>query len=1012
MKHYFISSLCMLLITLMHGVSFSQQGNTWTFGVNARVNFDGTNPPTVGTSSLSSYEGCASMSDNAGNLIFYTDGITVWDNTNTVVPGVLNGHWSSAQSGIIVPEPGLTPGSTTGRYYIFSVPQLASGQVQHTIYNSGTNLLSNLNTPMPDNGTALNTTESITVARHCNGIDYWVITHEAANSNRFKAYLVTNASLAMPVSSLVGPIVPSGSGEINSACNMKVSPNNNRLAFIVRQTSVNLFDFNPSTGVISNPVNVVTGVGRSYYGVEFSPNSNVLYYTDVLAGLFAYNILAPATRTLANAFATTNNLYAGLQLAPNGLIYMAKDGDSNMGNLNQTTLGRIDTPDSYLGSTYTVNGLTLAAGTGVKCGLPNVIPSFINPQLDITASDSVICSGTSTTLTATGNANGAYTWSPATGLNTTTGSVVIASPTSDQTYIVSSTVNGCTTTQQITINVENCCFAAVDPVFTPITSDPYFTTHTVLSGKYYVAPGVVITVDATTLDMTNVDMVFDECAGINFVNGAQAIAYNSVFRTCDELTSWLGFSFSGSNGNISESTFKNAQKAIKLEKTSNVRITNNNFLNNQISVYLNINALSEAISGNEFTINNVGVNYETCENTFGNSDAFGIWARRGTFRDVISQNNFVNADFSNTKRVYGVYLTETSSSANITANSFTNQYTSVYVSQGSRITVQNNTVELTNLYSYPGLPGQDIQIYFLNASNNCTISGNTLKGRPLYSNFGIYSDGNSVISITGNNLRHFRTCIQTVNSTSIDVINNTMENAGIGIYSLDNRTSYFGCNIINCLEDNSTGISFVQTFNTQSGCRIVGNCIYNTYTALSLNKGTATGTGTMPLILNNFLYSYRNFGVLNTNFNGPIGTGLTGTTAGKNTFASNNVAGGVTDISSNTPLASVGNFGVTNVNANVTLTGNNTFYSTTACGSQLGNATTQFSSNDLCQNITGDQGMMQAVIEHGVLKAGFETELDQLGHEEKLNTLIHVASELSASTNSTDMNRLHVYVNR
>ena len=69
-----------------------------------------------------------------------------------------------------------------------------------------------------------------------------------------------------------------------------------------------------------------------------------------------------------------------------------------------------------------------------------------------------ICSGASTTLTASGG-NGTYTWSPATGLSATTGATVIASPTVSTTYTVTSTAGNpaCPTasTEQVVVTVNS-----------------------------------------------------------------------------------------------------------------------------------------------------------------------------------------------------------------------------------------------------------------------------------------------------------------------------------------------------------------------------------------------------------------------------------------------------------------------------------------------------------------------------------------------------------------------------
>src|SRR5215212_6437641 len=65
--------------------SFSQQGNVWYFGDNAGLNFN-TNPPSSLTDGrLTTYEGCSGISDNNGRILFYTDGITVWNKQHQVM---------------------------------------------------------------------------------------------------------------------------------------------------------------------------------------------------------------------------------------------------------------------------------------------------------------------------------------------------------------------------------------------------------------------------------------------------------------------------------------------------------------------------------------------------------------------------------------------------------------------------------------------------------------------------------------------------------------------------------------------------------------------------------------------------------------------------------------------------------------------------------------------------------------------------------------------------------------
>lgn len=95
-----------------------------------------------------------------------------------------------------------------------------------------------------------------------------------------------------------------------------------------------------------------------------------------------------------------------------------------------------------------------AIGTNTTCS-NNLFTINIPPAISISTNPVVptICNGSSITLTASGATT--YTWSPATALNTTTGSSVIASPTSTSVYTVTGeNVSGCASSasKSITVN--------------------------------------------------------------------------------------------------------------------------------------------------------------------------------------------------------------------------------------------------------------------------------------------------------------------------------------------------------------------------------------------------------------------------------------------------------------------------------------------------------------------------------------------------------------------------------
>ena len=100
--------------------------------------------------------------------------------------------------------------------------------------------------------------------------------------------------------------------------------------------------------------------------------------------------------------------------------------------------------------TYTV---VATAGNGCSASEQITITRNIEaPDIVASATASAICQGESTTISATGGQS--YTWSPETGLPTTVGASITASPTSTITYTVTGVgANGCNGTADVTITV-------------------------------------------------------------------------------------------------------------------------------------------------------------------------------------------------------------------------------------------------------------------------------------------------------------------------------------------------------------------------------------------------------------------------------------------------------------------------------------------------------------------------------------------------------------------------------
>lgn len=101
--------ICTLLALLPAVPAWAQlEGQNWYFGNQAGVTFSSGSPVAVTNGMLVSYEGCATLSDKAGQLLAYTNGENVWDRNHQIMPNGssgLGGFNSASQAALLLPAP-------------------------------------------------------------------------------------------------------------------------------------------------------------------------------------------------------------------------------------------------------------------------------------------------------------------------------------------------------------------------------------------------------------------------------------------------------------------------------------------------------------------------------------------------------------------------------------------------------------------------------------------------------------------------------------------------------------------------------------------------------------------------------------------------------------------------------------------------------------------------------------------------------------------------------------------
>ncbi|HQQ93085.1 MAG TPA: T9SS type A sorting domain-containing protein [Bacteroidia bacterium] len=429
----------LLFTLLLPGIINAQLGQKeaaqWRFGKKCALNFLGGSPLALNTGSttISTHGSSGVISDSLGNLLFYLDdAYRIFDKNNTVMANGLDlaGPTSSfiagAQSGLVLRKAGNIYYVFTNNYSSYtSSPPLS--EINYHIVDMGlasgagsvtakTLSLSPINTRMAS---------KLAGTLHCNKRDHWVLAHTGAlpgapGTNQYYAYLAGSSSVNInPVITAIGSNQPNNYGNYVGYYRgiHKFSPNGRKVAATMIYRTVELFDFNPGTGQLSNLIRLdsIAAPSPSYEpydantrGLEFSPDGTKLYvtYANFHPVLCQFDLCAgsasaiAASKTVICADTLFNYVVGciGMQLAPDGKIYVTATSTLSS---HSNSLSVINNPNAqgilcnYTPFSVALNTLsTYPYAYGESgAGLPNFESNFFEqkPQLPLVNSGTIVC---------------------------------------------------------------------------------------------------------------------------------------------------------------------------------------------------------------------------------------------------------------------------------------------------------------------------------------------------------------------------------------------------------------------------------------------------------------------------------------------------------------------------------------------------------------------------------------------------------------------------------------------
>lgn len=423
MRKYILVFICLCQLVIQ---SQNESAN-WLFGKYTGLSFLTPSPQVLSlgamNTSLNSI-GPACISDATGNLLFYCRHDTIWNAQHQVMANGtgLTGNAAGSEGKLILKKP-----LSNNEYYFFYISNIPTTGLFYSVIDmslaAGMGSVTIKNVPL-FTGSIL---RSFSGAKHCNGQDYWLVMHELNNATFRSYHLSPVGANTLAVLSGVGPTFT------NLAASLKINPQNTKIGLAnnipPNGGSVNFFDFDRSTGQVSNHFQV----GSNYddtgsRGCEFSADGSKFYFTGPSNVIHQMNLCAGSPSAIAASDYTVSAplFTSAFRLASNGKIYALTLPPS----MYMSVIHNPNNPGAAMG--FTSQGVNMAPHP-MGLVLPNFIKAQIKEQLQFTQGlgclsaqfyPPAISNPTIAACWSSGNAISALSWNfgdPASGpLNTST----------------------------------------------------------------------------------------------------------------------------------------------------------------------------------------------------------------------------------------------------------------------------------------------------------------------------------------------------------------------------------------------------------------------------------------------------------------------------------------------------------------------------------------------------------------------------------------------------------------